>query len=73
VPEPPRESLGRAALTFAALFRLPYTPGIVALSFVCYASFITLRGLWLGPMLIERHGYTLVQAATWRWQCRPCR
>ena len=62
VPEPPRESLGRAALTFAALFRLPYTPGIVALSFVCYASFITLRGLWLGPMLIERHGYTLVQS-----------
>jgi predicted MFS family arabinose efflux permease len=58
----PRESLGRAALTFASLFRLPYTPGIVALSFVCYASFITLRGLWLGPMLIERHAYSLVQS-----------
>jgi len=43
----PRESLGRAALTFASLFKLPHTPGIVALSFVCYASFITLRGLWL--------------------------
>ena len=58
----PRESLGRAALTFVSLFRLPYTPGILALSFVCYASFITLRGLWLGPMLIERHGYSLVQS-----------
>ncbi|MDE2455054.1 MAG: MFS transporter, partial [Burkholderiales bacterium] len=65
-PEPapglPRESLGRAALIFVSLFRLPYTLGIVALSFVCYASFISLRGLWLGPMLIERHGFSLVQS-----------
>ena len=61
-PDLPRESVGRAALTFVSLFRLPYTPGIVALSFVCYASFISLRGLWLGPMLIERHGYSLVQS-----------
>jgi predicted MFS family arabinose efflux permease len=61
-PDLPRESLGRAALTFVSLLRLPYTPGIVALSFVCYASFISLRGLWLGPMLIERHGYSLVQS-----------
>jgi MFS family permease len=58
----PRESLGRAALTFVSLLRLPYTPGIVALSFVCYAAFISLRGLWLGPMLIERHGFSLVQS-----------
>lgn len=63
VPHAPEaESLGRAALTFASLFRLPYTPGILALSFVCYASFISLRGLWLGPMLIERHGFSLVQS-----------
>ena len=60
----PRESLGRAVLTFVSLFRLPHTPGIIALSFVCYASFITLRGLWLGPMMIERHGFTLVQSGT---------
>lgn len=63
-PDLPRESLGRAALTFASLFRLPYTPGIIALSFVCYASFISLRGLWLVPMLIERHGFSLVQSGT---------
>jgi predicted MFS family arabinose efflux permease len=61
-PDLPRESLGRAALTFVSLWRLPYTPGIVALSFVCYAAFISLRGLWLGPMLIERYGYSLVQS-----------
>jgi predicted MFS family arabinose efflux permease len=58
----PRESVGRAVLTFASLLRLPYTPGIVVLSFVCYASFISLRGLWLGPLLIDRYGYTLVQS-----------
>ncbi len=61
-PDLPRESLGRAALTFVSLLRLPYTPGIIALSFVCYASFISLRGLWLGPFLIERHGFSLVQS-----------
>ena len=58
----PRESLGQAALAFVALLKLPHTIGIVALSFVCYASFITLRGLWLGPLLIERHGFSLVQS-----------
>ena len=56
----PRESLGRAVLAFGALLRLPWTWGIVTLSFVCYASFISLRGLWLGPLLIERHGFSLV-------------
>lgn len=58
----PRETFGQAMLTFASLFRLPHTLGIIALSFVCYASFISLRGLWLGPLLIERHGFSLVQA-----------
>ena len=58
----PRESLGQAVMAFAALLKLPHTLGIVALSFVCYASFITLRGLWLGPLLIERHGFSLVQS-----------
>ena len=56
----PRESMGRAVLAFGALLRLPWTWGIVTLAFVCYASFISLRGLWLGPLLIERHGFSLV-------------
>lgn len=61
-PDVPRESVRAAVLTFASLFRLPYTLGIVALAFVCYASFISLRGLWLGPSLVERHGYSLVHS-----------
>jgi predicted MFS family arabinose efflux permease len=40
---------------------LPHTPGIVLLAAVGYASFISLRGLWLGPMLMQRHGFSLVQ------------
>ena len=32
------------------------------LGLVTYASFLALRGLWLGPLLIERHGYSLVQS-----------
>lgn len=43
------------------LFKLPHTPGLIAYAAVAYAGFITLRGLWLGPLLIERHGYSLVE------------
>lgn len=57
-----RESLPEALRRFGALFLLPHTWGIVALGSTTYAALITLRGLWLGPMLIERHGYTLVQS-----------
>ncbi|MDD0809034.1 MFS transporter [Curvibacter sp. RS43] len=44
------------------LLRLPHTAGILALASVNYAAFITMRGLWLGPMLMDRHGYSLVQS-----------
>jgi len=47
---------------FGALFMLPHTWGIVALGAVTYAALISLRGLWLGPMLIARHGFSLVQS-----------
>jgi predicted MFS family arabinose efflux permease len=46
---------------YGELFRLPYTLGIVALALTTYSSFMTLRGLWLTPMLIDRHAFTLVQ------------
>lgn len=59
-PDVPRETLAQALRGFAALFLLPYTWGIVLMSAVNYASFMALRGLWLGPLLVERHGLSLV-------------
>ena len=63
-PPPPattqRESLREAVRTFGALFRLPHTAGIMALALVTYASFVALRGLWLGPLMMQRHGWSLV-------------
>ena len=56
-----KESIGTAMRRFGALFALPHTAGIVALAAVTYASFITVRGLWLGPLLIARHGFSLVE------------
>lgn len=56
----PRESLREAVRTFGALLRLPHTLGIVALALVTYASFVALRGLWLGPVMMQRHGWGLV-------------
>lgn len=59
---PPRESVAAALRQFGALFALPHTLGIMVLGAVTYAAFISLRGLWLGPLLIERHAYSLVQS-----------
>jgi MFS family permease len=41
---------------------MPHTLGIMVLGAVTYAAFISLRGLWLGPLMMERHGYSLVQS-----------
>lgn len=64
-PAPPRAHAGPAVVPAlreaAALLAMPHTAGIVALAAVTYASFIALRGLWLGPLLIERYGFTLLQ------------
>ena len=59
----PRQKVDvRAALRgYGELFRLPHTIGIFALALTTYSSFMALRGLWLGPMLIDRHGFSLVQ------------
>lgn len=59
-PDAPRESVLAAVRGFGALFLLPHTAGILLLALTTYASFLALRGLWLGPLLIERHGYSLV-------------
>jgi predicted MFS family arabinose efflux permease len=47
---------------YGELFRLPHTLGIIGLALFTYASFLSLRGLWLGPVLIDRYGFTLVQS-----------
>lgn len=57
-----RETLAGALRGFAQLFTFPHTWGILALGAVAYASFVTLRGLWLGPVLVERYALSLVQA-----------
>ncbi len=57
-----RETVSSALRKSAALFAMPHTLGILALSAVTYAAFMALRGLWLGPLLIERFGYSLVQS-----------
>ncbi len=54
------ESLGQTVRGFGALFLLPHTVGILLLALMTYASMLSLRGLWLGPLLIDRHDYTLV-------------
>ena len=55
------DSLGHALRGFGELFLLPQTWGILLLALVNYASFLTLRGLWLGPLLMHRHSLSLVQ------------
>jgi predicted MFS family arabinose efflux permease len=55
-------SLLDALRGFAALLRMPHTLGIVLLASVGYAAFLSLRGLWLGPLLMQRHGFSLVQS-----------
>jgi MFS family permease len=58
--EGPRDSWAQALRGFGALFWMPHTWGIVLMAAMNYASFLSLRGLWLGPMLIERHSMSLV-------------
>jgi predicted MFS family arabinose efflux permease len=57
----PRPQVLAALRGYGALFRLPQTLGIVGLALFTYASFISLRGLWLVPLLIDRYGFSLVQ------------
>lgn len=53
-------SVGQALRGYGELLRLPHTWGIVVLGAIAYASFMALRGLWLGPLLVDRHGFSLL-------------
>lgn len=57
---PARPSWLTAIREFGVLLTMPHSWGILSLGLVVYASFLTLRGLWLGPLLMERHGWSLV-------------
>ncbi|GAB1383019.1 MFS transporter [Burkholderiales bacterium] len=57
-----RATAGAALRGLLGLFALPQTAGVVAYAAVGYAAFITLRGLWLGPMLVQRFDLSLLQA-----------
>jgi predicted MFS family arabinose efflux permease len=59
---PERPDLLSALRGYGELFSLRHTWGIVVLASFTYAAFLALRGLWLGPLLVDRHGFTLVQA-----------
>lgn len=61
-PAAERERWGTAVRRFGALFLLPHTLGIMLLAMVAYASFLSLRGLWIAPMLIDRYGFTLIES-----------
>ena len=56
----PKPSFSEAVKGFGALFLVPHTWAIVIMGMVGYASFLTVRGLWLSPMLIDRYGFSLV-------------
>lgn len=68
VAEPPadrrqsRESLGAALRGVGAIFAERHTLGIVVLGAVTYAAFIALRGLWVVPLLTDRHAFSLLQS-----------
>ena len=52
-----RETLGG----LWTIVRQPHTLGICCLAATSYAAFLTLRGLWLGPLLTERYSFSLIE------------
>jgi MFS family permease len=56
------ETLGTAFKQAALLFRAPQTAGILVLGAITYSSMLALRGLWIVPLFVQRHDFTLVQA-----------
>lgn len=60
--QPAANGWASAFAGFAKLLTLPHTWGILVLGLSCYAAFLSLRGLWLGPLLIDRYGFSLVDS-----------
>jgi len=55
------ETLGSAFKQAALLFKAPQTAGILVLGAITYSSFLALRGLWIVPLFMQRHNFTLVE------------
>lgn len=55
-----RRSLRAELRELAQIIMQRHTLGICCLAAVSYAAFIALRGLWLGPLLAQRHDFSLV-------------
>ncbi|WP_460480216.1 MFS transporter [Comamonas humi] len=56
----PKPSWLEAAKGFGGLLLLPQTWSIFLMGMVSYASFLTVRGLWLSTMLMDRYRFSLV-------------
>ncbi|MGE6212624.1 MFS transporter [Comamonas aquatica] len=61
-PSTDKESWCQAFVRLAELLTLPHTWGMLVLGMSCYAAFLSLRGLWLGPLLMDRHSFSLVSS-----------
>ncbi|MBS0609636.1 MAG: MFS transporter [Proteobacteria bacterium] len=61
-PQQPQEGWGESLRGLATLFTLPHTWGILVLGMSAYAAFLSLRGLWLAPLLMDRFGFSLVDS-----------
>ncbi|MFT4102733.1 MAG: MFS transporter [Burkholderiaceae bacterium] len=59
-PPAPQQGFLRALRELLPLLRIRHTAGLLCFALVSYASMMTLRGLWLGPLLQERHGVSLI-------------
>lgn len=54
------ESLSDTIRQMGAMVRYRHSIGILCLAGITYASFLALRGLWLGPLLTQRHDFSTV-------------
>jgi predicted MFS family arabinose efflux permease len=63
-PPPPAaksQALAEAFKQAALLFKAPQSAGILVLGAITYSSLLALRGLWIVPLFVQRHHFTLVQ------------
>jgi predicted MFS family arabinose efflux permease len=61
-PDAKPEPLANAFKQAVLLFREPQTAGILVLGAITYSSLLALRGLWIVPLFVQHHDFTLVQA-----------